>query len=46
MTEVLNLKNVVEQATNGKHCFAIFDELFSGTNVEDSFEICKTTINK
>ena len=45
MTEVMNLKNVVEQATNGKQCFAVFDELFSGTNVEDGFEICKTTIN-
>jgi DNA mismatch repair protein MutS len=45
MTEVINLKNVVEQATNGKKCFAVFDELFSGTNVEDGFEICKTTIN-
>jgi DNA mismatch repair protein MutS len=45
MTEVMNLKNVVENASNGKQCFAIFDELFSGTNVEDAFEICKTTIN-
>jgi DNA mismatch repair protein MutS len=45
MTEVLNLKNVVEQAANGISCFAIFDELFSGTNVEDGLEICKTTIN-
>lgn len=45
MSEVMNLKNVVEQATNGKQCFAVFDELFSGTNVEDGFEICKTTIN-
>lgn len=45
MTEVMNLKSVVEQATAGKRCFAVFDELFSGTNVEDGFEICKTTIN-
>jgi DNA mismatch repair protein MutS len=45
MTEVINLKNVVENATIGNQCFAIFDELFSGTNVEDAFEICKTTIN-
>ncbi len=45
MTEVMNLKNVVECARNGKQCFAIFDELFSGTNVEDAFEICRTTIN-
>ena len=45
MTEVMNLKSVVENASNGKQCFAIFDELFSGTNVEDAFEICRTTIN-
>ena len=45
MTEVMNLKSVVQRASNGKQCFAIFDELFSGTNVEDAFEICKTTIN-
>ena len=45
MTEVMNLKNVVENASDGKQCFAVFDELFSGTNVEDAFEICKTTIN-
>jgi len=45
MTEVMNLKNVVENASNGKQCFAIFDELFSGTNVEDAYEICSTTIN-
>jgi DNA mismatch repair protein MutS len=45
MTEIMNLKNVVENASKGKLCFAIFDELFSGTNVEDAFEICSTTIN-
>jgi DNA mismatch repair protein MutS len=45
MTEVMNLKNVVKDASNEESCFAIFDELFSGTNVEDAFEICKTTIN-
>lgn len=44
MTEVLNLKEVVKKASNAKRCFAVFDELFSGTNVEDAFDICKTTI--
>lgn len=44
MTEVMNLKTVVKHATNNIKCFAVFDELFSGTNVEDAFEICKTTI--
>ncbi|MCB4809384.1 hypothetical protein LG651_14100 [Tamlana sp. 62-3] len=45
MTEVKHLKNVVLKANNEKKCFAVFDELFSGTNVEDGFEICKATIN-
>ncbi len=45
MKEIMNLKSVVENATKGEQCFAVFDELFSGTNVEDGFEICKTTIN-
>lgn len=45
MTEILNLKQVVGNAAAGKRCFAIFDELFSGTNVEDAIEIGKTTIN-
>lgn len=45
MTEVMNLKSVVENASSGKQCFAIFDELFSGTNVEDALEIGRTTIN-
>ena len=44
MTEVINLKKVVEEAANGRKCFAVFDELFSGTSVEDAFEICATTI--
>ncbi len=45
MTEILSLKKVVQNASNRKRCFAIFDELFSGTNFKDSLEICKTTIN-
>ena len=45
MTEIMNLKNVVVKAAEGKSCFAVFDELFSGTNVEDALEICRTTIN-
>ncbi|MDH5396621.1 MAG: hypothetical protein OEX02_00635 [Cyclobacteriaceae bacterium] len=44
MTEVMNLKKVLKSAENGKRCFAVFDELFSGTNIEDASEICKTTI--
>lgn len=45
MTEIVNLKDVVLKAEDSKRCFAVFDELFSGTNVEDALEICKTTIN-
>ncbi|MBF4491259.1 hypothetical protein IR010_01815 [Flavobacterium sp. MR2016-29] len=45
MAEVVNLKNVVLKASEGNKCFAVFDELFSGTNIEDAIEICKTTIN-
>ncbi len=45
MTEVVNLKKVTLSASSGVKCFAVFDELFSGTNVEDALEICTTTIN-
>lgn len=45
MTEIVNLKSIAQRASKGKRCIAIFDELFRGTNVEDGFEICKTTIN-
>lgn len=45
MTEIMSLKDVVLKANEGKKCFAVFDELFNGTNVEDATEICRTTIN-
>ena len=44
MTEIKSLKQVVTAAANGKRCFAIFDELFRGTNVEDALAISVTTI--
>jgi DNA mismatch repair protein MutS len=44
MSEVTNLKEVVSQASNGKKCFAVFDELFRGTNIEDAVEISTTTL--
>jgi len=44
MTEIKNLKSVVELASAGERCFGVLDELFSGTNLEDGLEICKTTI--
>ncbi|GEP98266.1 MutS-related protein [Chitinophaga cymbidii] len=43
-TEINTLKDVVRQAHDGKRCFAIFDELFRGTNPEDALEISTTTI--
>lgn len=45
MTEIINLKKVITKVAEGKKYFAVFDELFSGTNPEDAFEICSTTIN-
>lgn len=44
MTEIMKLKEVIQGALNGQSSFAVFDELFSGTNVEDAFEISKTTL--
>ena len=39
MSEIVTLKTVVEEALLGKKCFAVFDELFRGTNIEDALEI-------
>ena len=44
MTELLALKNVIAAAAGGKRCFALFDELFRGTNAEDALAISATTI--
>lgn len=44
MKEVQTLKQVVAAAHDGKRCFAIFDELFRGTNIEDALAISTTTI--
>lgn len=44
MTEINNLKHVVETAQNSS-VFAVFDELFKGTNIEDALEISEATIN-
>ncbi len=45
MLEIVRLKDVVEKAIAGVRCFAIFDELFKGTNIEDAVEVSKATIN-
>jgi DNA mismatch repair protein MutS len=44
MTEIISLKKVVVEARQASKCFAIFDELFRGTNVEDALAISQTTI--
>jgi DNA mismatch repair protein MutS len=44
MSEIITLKNVLEEALNGAKCFAVFDELFRGTNIEDALEISSATI--
>ena len=45
MTEVMNLKSVLLQARESRRCFAIFDELFRGTNPEDALAISRRTIH-
>jgi len=45
MNEIIRLKNVVTEAAAGKRCFAVFDELFKGTNIDDAVKISTTTIN-
>jgi len=44
MSEIITLKNVLTEATESKKCFAVFDELFRGTNIEDALEISTATI--
>ena len=44
MSEIVTLKNVLTDAVNGVKCFAVFDELFRGTNIEDALEISTATI--
>jgi DNA mismatch repair protein MutS len=44
MTEIKALKNVLESLRASKRCFAIFDELFRGTNEEDALAILRTTV--
>jgi DNA mismatch repair protein MutS len=44
MSEIITLKNVVAEARTGARCFAVFDELFRGTNIEDALEISTATL--
>lgn len=45
MMEVQHLRKVVLEAHAGKRCFAVFDELFRGTNVDDALDISAQTIH-
>jgi DNA mismatch repair protein MutS len=36
--EVLRVKTVAEQVSEGRHLLVIFDELFKGTNVKDAYD--------
>lgn len=36
--EVLRVKQVAEQVSNGLRLFVVFDELFKGTNVKDAYD--------
>ena len=44
MTEVKNLKSVIQLSIKKDKCFAVFDEMFNGTNAEDALDIISTTI--
>ena len=44
MSEIITLKNVLQEAKGNAKCFAVFDELFRGTNIEDALEISTATI--
>lgn len=38
MAEVLRIKEVLQQAGDGKRCLVVLDEMFRGTNAKDAFE--------
>jgi DNA mismatch repair protein MutS len=44
MSEIMTLKNVLAEVRGNAACFAVFDELFRGTNIEDALEISTATI--
>ena len=45
MQEIVNMKNVLETVQSGNRCFAVFDELYKGTNYEDALKISAQTID-
>lgn len=44
MAELQHLKRVLHSAGSTSRTFAIFDELFRGTNVDDALDLTRTTI--
>lgn len=44
MTELKNLKKVLQNASAQKKVFAIFDEMFKSTNVDDALELLSQTL--
>jgi len=44
MREIKLLKDILEYENAGKKCFAVFDELFKGTNEEDALAISSLSI--
>lgn len=46
MKELQRFKKVVESLSNGKSCFAVFDEIFQGTNISESASITQFSLRK
>ncbi|RYY13248.1 MAG: hypothetical protein EOO04_32225, partial [Chitinophagaceae bacterium] len=44
--EVMQTKILLESIESGKNCFAIFDELFSGTNLNDAVDCANILIER
>lgn len=44
MQEIVNMKEVLQKLQEGKRSFALFDELYKGTNYEDAIQISSLTI--
>lgn len=42
--EIMNVKNVLLELKS-KNCFVVFDEIFSGTNINDAAQITVNTVN-
>jgi DNA mismatch repair protein MutS len=45
MAEINNLKAILNSTQLGNKCFAVFDEIFRGTNTDDALDITRETIH-